>query len=80
MVIKNDSILFEKYYDGHTQNDISNSFSVAKSIVTSMMGKAIMEGKIKGLDQPVSDFFEEYKKEVQTNDTIVLNRNGIKQE
>ena len=61
LVIKNDSILFEKYYDGHKQTDISNSFSVAKSIVTSMMGKAIMEGKIKGLDQPVSDFFEEYK-------------------
>ena len=61
LVIKNDSILFEKYYDGHKQTDISNSFSVAKSIVTSMMGKAIMEGKIKSLDQPVSDFFEEYK-------------------
>ena len=60
LVIKNDSILFEKYYDGHKQTDISNSFSVAKSIVTSMMGKAIMEGKIKSLDQPVSDFFEEY--------------------
>ena len=61
LVIKNDSILFEKYYDGHKQYDISNSFSVAKSIVTSMLGKAIMEGKIKSLDQPVSDFFEEYK-------------------
>ena len=61
LVIKNDSILFEKYYDGHKQTDISNSFSVAKSIVTSMMGKAIMEGKIKRLNQPVSDFFEEYK-------------------
>lgn len=61
LVIKNDSILFEKYYDGHKQTDISNSFSVAKSIVTSMMGKAIMEGKIKSLNQPVSDFFEEYK-------------------
>jgi CubicO group peptidase (beta-lactamase class C family) len=61
LVIKNDSILFEKYYDGYDQNSLSNSFSVAKSIVTSMMGKAIMEGKIKGLDQPVSDYFEEYK-------------------
>ena len=26
-----------------------------------MMGKAIMDGKIKSLEQPVSDFFEEYK-------------------
>ena len=70
LVIKNDSILFEKYYDGHKQTDISNSFSVAKSIVTSMMGKAIMEGKIKGLDQPVSDFFEEYKNGLASELTI----------
>ena len=61
LVIKNDSILFEKYYDGHKQSDISNTFSVSKSIVVSMMGKAIMDGKIKSLEQPVSDFFEEYK-------------------
>lgn len=70
MVIKNDSILFEKYYDGHKQTDISNSFSVAKSIVTSMMGKAIMEGKIKGLDQPVSDFFEQYKNGLASELTV----------
>ena len=61
LVIKNDSILFEKYYEGYDKNSLSNSFSVAKSIITSMMGKAIMEGKIKGLDQPVSDYFEQYK-------------------
>ena len=70
LVIKNDSILFEKYYDGHKQTDISNSFSVAKSIVTSMMGKAIMEGKIKSLNQPVSDFFEEYKEGIASELTV----------
>ena len=70
LVIKNDSILFEKYYDGHKQTDISNSFSVAKSIVTSMLGKAIMEGKIKSLDQPVSDFFKEYKNGLASELTV----------
>ncbi len=34
---------------------------MAKSIVVTLLGKAIMDGEIKGLDQPVSDFFEEYK-------------------
>ena len=61
LVIKNDSIVFEKYFDDHKSTSLSNSFSVAKSIVTSMLFKAIMEGKIKGLDQPLSDYFEEYK-------------------
>jgi CubicO group peptidase (beta-lactamase class C family) len=67
LVIKNDSIVFEKYYD---ENSLSNSFSVAKSIVVSLMGKAIMEGKIKGLDQPVSDYFDEYKEGLASELTV----------
>ena len=70
LVIKNDSILFEKYFDGYSKNSLSNSFSVAKSIVTSMMGKAIMEGKIKGLDQPVSDYFEQYESGLSNELTV----------
>ena len=61
LVIKNDSIVFEKYYDGYSYSSISNSFSVTKSIVVSMLWKAIMLGDVKGIDQPVSDFFDEYK-------------------
>ena len=61
LVIKNDSIIYEKYFDGYNENSKSNSFSMAKSIVVTLLGKAIMNGEIKGLDQPVSDFFEEYK-------------------
>ena len=61
LVIKNDSILYEQYFDGYSESSKSNSFSMAKSIVVTLLGKAIMEGKIKGFDQPVSDFFDEYK-------------------
>ena len=60
VIIKNDSLLFESYYDGYDRNSKSNSFSMAKSIVSAAMGKAIMEGKIKSLDQPVSDFFPQF--------------------
>ena len=70
LVIKNDSILFEKYFDGYDQNSLSNSFSMSKSIVVSLMGKAIMEGEIKGLDQPVSDYFEEYKNGLASKLTV----------
>ncbi|WP_306351370.1 serine hydrolase domain-containing protein [Flavobacterium sp. '19STA2R22 D10 B1'] len=61
LIIKNDSIWHEQYFDGYTKDSKSNSFSMAKSIVSMAMGKAIMEGKIKSLNQPVSDFFPEYK-------------------
>jgi len=56
VIIKNDSIWFENYYDGFDENSKSNSFSMAKSYVSGLMGKAIMEGHIKSLDQPVCDF------------------------
>ena len=60
LIIKNDSIWFENYYDGFNENSKTNSFSMAKSITTSLLGKAIMDGYIKNLDQPLSDFYPEY--------------------
>ena len=60
VIIKNDSIWFEKYYDGFDENSKTNSFSMAKSVTTALLGKAIMEGYIKSLDQPISDFYPQY--------------------
>ncbi|CAN5448425.1 serine hydrolase [soil metagenome] len=61
VVIKNDSLLFEKYWEGYSDSSLSNSFSMAKSIVGVMIGMAIKEGKINSLDQKVGDFIPEYK-------------------
>lgn len=61
LIIKNDSIFYEWYAEDYTKNSKTNSFSMAKSITTSLLGKAIMDGHIKSLDQPVSDFYEEFK-------------------
>jgi CubicO group peptidase (beta-lactamase class C family) len=72
LIIKNDSIWHESYFDGYTNTSKSNSFSMAKSIVSAALGKAIMEGEIKSLDQKVTDFFPKlkgkYAKEVTVGD------------
>lgn len=72
LIIKNDSIWHESYFDGYTNTSKSNSFSIAKSIVSAALGKAIMQGKIKSLDQKVTDFFPKLKgkfaKEVTVGD------------
>jgi CubicO group peptidase (beta-lactamase class C family) len=72
LIIKNDSIWHESYFDGYTNTSKSNSFSMAKSIVSAALGKAIMQGKIKSLDQKVTDFFPKlkgkYAKEVTVGD------------
>ncbi|MBW3518915.1 serine hydrolase [Flavobacterium sp. NKUCC04_CG] len=72
MIIKNDSIWYESYYDGYDKDSKSNSFSMAKSVVSAALGKAIQEGKIKGLDQKLIDFLPElegaYKDQVTVGD------------
>jgi CubicO group peptidase (beta-lactamase class C family) len=60
LVIKNDSVAYEEYWDGYGPDSYSNSFSVAKSITSILTGIAIDEGKIKSVDQKVSDFIPEY--------------------
>ena len=57
LIIKNDSIWFEDYAEGYGKNSLTNSFSMAKSITTALLGKAIKDGFIESLDQPVRDFF-----------------------
>ncbi|HEX8563886.1 MAG TPA: serine hydrolase [Flavobacterium sp.] len=70
LVIKNDSIVSESYYDGYNKDSKSNSFSMAKSVVSAALGKSIMEGKIKSLDQRVSDFFPQFAEGKSANMTV----------
>jgi CubicO group peptidase (beta-lactamase class C family) len=61
VIIKNDSMVHEQYWDGNDENSYSNSFSMGKTITSILIGIAINEGKIKSEDQPVGDFLPEFK-------------------
>src|SRR5436190_17083719 len=61
LVIKNDSLLYEKYWDGYSDSSLSNSFSMAKSITSLLIGAAIKEGKIKSVDEPVGNYLPGFK-------------------
>ena len=60
LVVKDDSIRSEIYWDNYSEKSISNSFSAAKSVVSILVGIAIDEGKIKSIDQQVCDFLPEF--------------------
>lgn len=60
LVIKDDAILFEKYWGKTDEKTLANSFSMAKSFTAMLVGKAIEEGFIQSLDQPVGDFLPEF--------------------
>lgn len=61
VVVKNDSLVHEQYWDSFGPDSRSNSFSMAKTFVSMLIGIAIDEGKIKSVDQPVGDFLPEFK-------------------
>ena len=57
LIVKDDSINFEKYWDFGSVNSKTNSFSMAKSITSILVGCAIDDGFIEGANQRVVDFF-----------------------
>lgn len=70
VVLQNDSLAFEKYWDDYSDSSYSNSFSVAKSIVSILTGIALKEGYIKSLDEPIADFLPQFKEGHKKNITI----------
>lgn len=61
LVVKDSTYIFERYFLDGDQDSVSNSFSAAKSIVGILVGAAIYEGKIKSIDDPVSNYIVEFK-------------------
>jgi len=83
MIIRNDSILYEKYYSGYDDSAIIPSFSLSKSFISAMVGIAIHEGLIKNTQQPITDFIPELKQNDPRFENITLEhllnmRSGIR--
>ncbi len=61
MVIHNDSVVAETYFNDHVPETVSNSFSAAKTVVALLIGIALDEGKIKSLDEPLWHYLPKFK-------------------
>jgi CubicO group peptidase (beta-lactamase class C family) len=53
LVVRHGYLVYEHYWQGRTASDGDNTYSVTKSVVSALVGIALGEGKLKGLDQPV---------------------------
>ena len=56
LVIRNDTLLYEKYFNKYNESSWVNSFSVAKSFVSTLVGIAIDEGLIESVDDPIGKY------------------------
>lgn len=59
IVIKDDTILYEKYFNGYQRDSICTSFSVAKSFDSTLIGLAIEDGYIKSVNEPIINYLPE---------------------
>lgn len=59
MVIQNDTIMYERYFNGYQHDSMVTSFSVAKSFDSALIGIAIDEGYIKSVNDPITDYLPE---------------------
>ncbi len=60
VVVRDGVIVAEWYADGSDQDSWTASWSVAKSFTSALVGIAIEQGKIPGVDEPMTTYFPEW--------------------
>lgn len=70
LIIQDNKIRLEKYSLGLTAKDRWASFSVAKSVTSTLAGAALKDGFIRGLDDKITDYLHELKGSVYENVTV----------
>jgi len=59
IVIQDDAILYEKYFNETQHDSMVTSFSVAKSFISALIGIAIEDGYINSVEDPITDYLPE---------------------
>jgi CubicO group peptidase (beta-lactamase class C family) len=55
LVVRHGYLVYERYWHGDDAGDGQSSFSVTKSFISALVGIALGDGKLKGLDQTVEE-------------------------
>ena len=61
LIIKNDTIQYEKYWGKYDESSIVPSFSMAKSITSILIGCAIDDKLIKSVNEPITNYIPELR-------------------
>ena len=80
IIVKNDEIVYEQYANGYNENSTFTSFSMAKSVISLLIGKAIENGYIKSVQEPIENYITEFtNKEIgkTTIEDLLLMRSKI---
>ena len=61
VIIRDDHVIYEKYFNGSSRDSLQLSFSSTKSFMSTLIGIAIDEGRIGSLYDPVIQYIPELK-------------------
>ena len=59
LVARRGQLVHERYYNGYGADSITTSFSMAKSVVSLLLGIAIDQGRVGGVHEPVTRYLPE---------------------
>jgi CubicO group peptidase (beta-lactamase class C family) len=62
VIIRNDSLIYEKYFDGLTKDSAVLSFSISKVFTSALIGLAIDDRLIRSVEEPVTNYLPEMRK------------------
>jgi len=62
LIIKNDTIQYERYFKGYEKESVVPSFSMAKSVTSILIGCAIDDGFIRSVEEPITTYIPELSK------------------
>lgn len=81
VVLRNNDIIYEKYFNHCDMKNKVHVYSVTKSIVSILIGIAIEKGYIKSVEQKLVEFYPEYRElnkvveEITIKDMLIMNVN-----
>ena len=73
LIIKDGELFYEKYWDSYSDTSRTNSWSMAKSICSHLLGCALKDGYIESLDQNIGDYLNGYSSDsVSIRDLLTM--------
>ena len=58
LVFHADTLVYEKYRHGYSQDKIQTVFSISKSVVALLVMNSLMNGKLESLDEPITKYID----------------------
>jgi CubicO group peptidase (beta-lactamase class C family) len=60
LIVRHGKLVYERYFQDCDQNSLQEVHSVTKSFTSALIGIALQEGYLKGVDRKITEFYPEY--------------------